>query len=1206
MANRFLNNIKINDAYTFPASDGTNGQFIATDGAGNLSFQSAGEAGATVIYKDLFTGNASTVVFTLANSVDNEVKTQVYFDGVYQSKENYTVSGNAITFSTAPPSGAAIEVITFATVAAADYNQKLNFYGKAVGAIAKGDAVMFAGAQGDHFLITKATQAALDANHEYFLGLAAHDFVNNQYGYVTQFGRLEAMDTSNYIAGDILWFDSAGAVAGALTTAPPSAPNTKIQIAAVVRVHQNEGVIFVRPTVYHEISELHDVSITSAADKDLLSWNATLGVWENTKTLGNITTGNITTSGTVDGVDVSLFKSDYDTHNHDSIYYTETEIDTLLTNKSNWDTAYSWGDHSLVGYLTSFTETDPIYTASSWYTTTNNSGNWNTAFGWGNHALAGYLTSYTETDPIYTASSWYTTPNNSVNWDTAYSWGNHAGLYSLLGHTHDYLPIGGKAADSELLDGIDSSRVIYGSNSTGTSYISGTTLDTALKSGFYTTNGGVPNATAVNFVLHTAYYGEGNLAGFDLACNDSTSSSFYLRPATGGGKGAWQTIITSSNIGSQSVNYANSAGTATDSSKLPLTGGTLTGTLTVNTNANQVAYFQSPNANTWVDIISTTRTWSMGSTSGSTWAIYDRGSNTTRIEVDTSSNLYSYGSMRSPIFYDSNDTGYYVDPNSTSRLNSLNLGQLAFVDGAGEWSNIIRSAAYPSEGYSTGSNYWLEYRAKGGHHFVLNTDGGVGSGANNMDDFTIWQGSIDGNRLLEVTNTGVVTATESHRAPIFYDSNNTNYYVDPNSNSAFVEGTFGQGSGYSDQGIRISYGNYAGGYGRIRFYQNGSNHSTIHSFSDGWQGGSLAGHSTGAINLEGNYGVTIGPWNNVDMWIDRSGNSQSRNSSRAPVFYDSNDTGYFLDPTAASNSKSLLVSGFVGWPNHQWTWSRGAHQDATNSIKIWDQYSDYGGSGNPTSYGTILHITGRSGHEDDQLYFSYDGQILHRNAFYGSDSWSSWNSVATARHGFTNNVELRAPIFYDSNDSSYYLDPNNTSVLNTVSLGAQTWRGQISWNAGVNIIVDGECSFDMYGGQWGVWNSETSEFSIVAPHGGQVQIGKAGSRGLYVFGAITASGDVTAYSDISVKENIRLIESSLDKVKLLNGVTYNRNDIDDKSDKVGFIAQEIINVLPEVVTENEDGKLSVAYGNITAVLVEAIKELSKKVEELENKLNGNN
>lgn len=48
-------------------------------------------------------------------------------------------------------------------------------------------------------------------------------------------------------------------------------------------------------------------------------------------------------------------------------------------------------------FLTSFTETDPIYTASSWYTTTNNSSNWNTAYGWGNHALVGYLTGITGT-----------------------------------------------------------------------------------------------------------------------------------------------------------------------------------------------------------------------------------------------------------------------------------------------------------------------------------------------------------------------------------------------------------------------------------------------------------------------------------------------------------------------------------------------------------------------------------------------------------------------------------------------------------------------------------------------------------------------------------------------------------------------------------------------------------------------------------------
>lgn len=67
------------------------------------------------------------------------------------------------------------------------------------------------------------------------------------------------------------------------------------------------------------------------------------------------------------------------------------------------------------GYLTSYTETDPIYTASSWYTTTNNSSNWDTAYAWGNHALAGYSTVTQLNNAVA----------NSSNWDTAYSWGNH-------------------------------------------------------------------------------------------------------------------------------------------------------------------------------------------------------------------------------------------------------------------------------------------------------------------------------------------------------------------------------------------------------------------------------------------------------------------------------------------------------------------------------------------------------------------------------------------------------------------------------------------------------------------------------------------------------------------------------------------------------------------------------------------------------------
>jgi len=90
-------------------------------------------------------------------------------------------------------------------------------------------------------------------------------------------------------------------------------------------------------------------------------------------------------------------------------------------------------------------------------------------------------------------------------------------------------------------------------------------------------------------------------------------------------------------------------------------------------------------------------------------------------------------------------------------------------------------------------------------------------------------------------------------------------------------------------------------------------------------------------------------------------------------------------------------------------------------------------------------------------------------------------------------------------------------------------------------------------------------------------------------GSVTAGGDVVAYSDASVKENVKTIENALDKVLALRGVTYTRIDLEDKSEKMGVIAQETKEVVPQVVYETEDGKLSVAYGNFSGLFIEAFK-----------------
>jgi hypothetical protein len=92
--------------------------------------------------------------------------------------------------------------------------------------------------------------------------------------------------------------------------------------------------------------------------------------------------------------------------------------------------------------------------------------------------------------------------------------------------------------------------------------------------------------------------------------------------------------------------------------------------------------------------------------------------------------------------------------------------------------------------------------------------------------------------------------------------------------------------------------------------------------------------------------------------------------------------------------------------------------------------------------------------------------------------------------------------------------------------------------------------------------------------------------------SITAGGDVTAFSDMNLKSDIRTIPNALDKVSDMRGVYF----IKDGEAGTGVIAQEVEKILPEVVKDGE--YKSVAYGNMVGVLIEAIKELKKEVETL--------
>jgi hypothetical protein len=108
----------------------------------------------------------------------------------------------------------------------------------------------------------------------------------------------------------------------------------------------------------------------------------------------------------------------------------------------------------------------------------------------------------------------------------------------------------------------------------------------------------------------------------------------------------------------------------------------------------------------------------------------------------------------------------------------------------------------------------------------------------------------------------------------------------------------------------------------------------------------------------------------------------------------------------------------------------------------------------------------------------------------------------------------------------------------------------------------------------------------------EVGLGNLSANGNTLAGDFLASGNITAYSDARLKENVATIENALDKVCSMRGVTFTK----DGALSSGVVAQELEKIAPELVQDGE--YKSVAYGNIVGYLIESIKELKQELQEL--------
>jgi hypothetical protein len=138
------------------------------------------------------------------------------------------------------------------------------------------------------------------------------------------------------------------------------------------------------------------------------------------------------------------------------------------------------------------------------------------------------------------------------------------------------------------------------------------------------------------------------------------------------------------------------------------------------------------------------------------------------------------------------------------------------------------------------------------------------------------------------------------------------------------------------------------------------------------------------------------------------------------------------------------------------------------------------------------------------------------------------------------------------------------------------------------LPVDGTGPGNLYGLAWSHPNAG-GQAGFLSTHG--LLVMENGVTNTALANGIWTRGDVTAYSDARVKENVQVIENALEKVQAIRGVTFTRNDREDTNTRfAGVIAQEVLSVFPEVVTESADGTYSVAYGNMSGLFIEAFKE----------------
>lgn len=609
-------------------------------------------------------------------------------------------------------------------------------------------------------------------------------------------------------------------------------------------------------------------------------------------------------------------------------------------------------------------------------------------------------------------------------------------------------------------------------------------------------------------------------------------------------------------------------------------------------------------------------------TGGSGLDFYTDGGN----DTGTYSLFVGSGSARSPIFYDLDNTGFYVDPASGSYMNGIvstdyirvrsNKGIMGDYDSDGTASKVIWTigASWP-----LGNMYGLGYEYGSGydHHLALRNNG-----------TTYSRLGFAGGMFLG----GTGTAGSDWRAPIFYDSNDTGYYLDPNGSSnlwkptaaaserwkanwrALDDGNWrpnqtGDSNYWTNtRGWGTNYGNWdsfwkygfcgidiwgtstghpqGSGYIHAQGIQSGLHYSTSDGSSAyGWQMVGAADATANRYWARGKWGGGISSWQEFMM-----SNKNVGYTLYANIFYDSDNTGYYCDPSSTSYQN---VGSFAGGLYSVWWEPYGVGGNSNNGGHAYRIFQEGGAWSYPypdlrIAFHTGIKLGANAGsYEGTRVYSDYDMSDLCIQ-LAGSSNYSfkyKWQ--------YTNTTG------YYSDTNGWHIHPNDLSSYGGTALrGSRNgWRGIHFYDGGAtpHFMFDGS-------GNGGVYHESAGRWAMYYSYGnnswGFGSSSTSGSHRIYINdNSFIANMYANAFyyaSDRKFKENIETIPNALDTVEKLRGVTYNKIDDKEKKTYIGVIAQEVEEIIPSLVIKTKNDKdedyLSVSYGNLAGLFIEAFKE----------------